>query len=539
MRISQDGLTEELTTAAGRGLGWRLQEAMLGIGDRPALVGGDVTLSGRELEGRTRRVAQGLLSRGAGPGRVVSIRLEDRVEIVIAMISVLRAGSAFCVVPLTYPDPRVQIIHETIEPVYVMDAPIDIATEAASEDVLPFRALDDLAYVIFTSGTTGTPKAVQIPDKGIHYIAGLTELYVGEVIGQLAAMQFDASVFEILGGLLNGMAVRLLDIELLVRPGGDALLNGVGTLFLTTQLFNLLSARLPAALGAVELVIFGGERASARHVRDFLGSTRLLHVYGPTETAIFATAWDVSGDFDENVPIGRPLAGAYALVINDAGQPVEEGEGELLVGGAGVMTGYRKDERATEAAIVTIDGSAYYRTGDLVRVCTEGLLTHLGRSDRQVKVFGFRVDLAEVEAASATLTGVRQVVATHVDGRLRMYFTGSASVLALQAHLRGRLPSHSIPTVQRVSSIPLTPNGKTDLAALALESLRGSALDLLRSTITHVLRLEAITESATFVELGGDSIEAARVAEQLHQVGVQVDLLELLTLPIRSVRIAL
>jgi fengycin family lipopeptide synthetase D len=555
MTITEDAAVGDRgNDTGGADLGRRLTEALIAIGDRAAVVGLDGTgvVTGNELERRSRVAAHALLGTGAGRGSVVSIRQEDRTEIVVSVLAALRAGAAFCVVPLAYPEDRVRLIHDRIDPVRIVVASLDADADVdADADALPERTPDDLAYVIFTSGTTGTPKAVQIADRGVQYIADRAELYVGETIGQLAAMQFDASVFEILGGLLNGMTVRQLDVETLVGPDGEAVLAAVDTLFLTTQLFNLLSARSPAALAAVGLVLFGGERASARHVRDFLAARRdaerrtehgasrtprLLHVYGPTETTVFATSWEVEGPFDDTVPIGRALDGATSVVLDDDGAPVLDGEGELLVGGAGVMLGYRHDGAATDAAVVRIDGVPHYRTGDRVQIASDGLLTHLGRRDRQVKVSGFRVDLAEVEAAAAALDGVQQVVAVQVDGQLRLYATGTATARALRTHLRATLPRHSVPTVERVRTIPLTPNGKTDVEALVEEAFQASSDEMLRAAIVRVLQVETVPHQATFVELGGDSISAMDVVWQLDKAGIRVDVLDLLTLPVGSVR---
>ena len=522
-------------------LGRRIEEALRAAGHRAVVVGGSRSISGVELERTTRVMARRLMDGGAGRGGVVSIRQDDRTDVIVSVIATLRAGAAFCVVPRSYPEERVAMIHDAISPVQVLEEPLGVEehlgdTAATEPDggYLPVREPGDLAYVIFTSGTTGVPKAVQIADRGVHYIADRPELYHGGVIGQLAAMQFDASVYEILGGLLNGLTVRLLDVEGLVSPDGDELLASVDTLFLTTQLFNLLSTRSPDALASVGLVLFGGERASAPHVRAFAGRTSLLHVYGPTETTVFATAWPVRGVFDDNVPIGHAIDGATVLVVDDAGDPVVDGEGELLVGGAGLMLGYRDNATAVDP-VTEASGVRYYRTGDRVARRSDGLLTHLGRRDRQVKVSGFRVDLAEVEAAAARIEGVEQAVAAHVDGQLRAYYTGMPSSAEVRDGLRAVLPRYSVPVVERVSRIPLTPNGKTDLGALAAEAVRTAGADLVLRTVREVLQVEVAPDSATFVELGGDSIAAMDVVWQLDKAGVRVDVLDLLTLPLGTV----
>lgn len=405
---------------------------------------------------------------------------------------------------------------------------------------LPSRRPDQLAYVIFTSGSTGEPKAVEITDRGLVNLATQPGIYPGEVIAHTAALQFDACIYEILGGLLNGMTIQVVELDdLLDRSRVRHALHAVDTLFVTTAVFNLLADRSPEVFDDLQLVLFGGERVSPRHVRNVLPRCRVIHVYGPTETTVFATSYEI-GDVlpGEDVPIGRAMQNMCTHVLDETGDPVNGADpGELVVGGPGLMRGYRDEPDITERSMITLHGAPHYRTGDLV-TSAEGAMTFIGRRDRQVKVKGYRIDLAEIERVATDFVCIngRRSTATAVTdkGIVRLFISGCSDLSALRHHLREVLPSYTVPVVTPVGAIPLTRNGKTDTGAL-LEFAREMTPGQERARELFAALVPTGTPSSTFLDLGGDSLSAMNAVWQLDDQGVVVDMGDLLTRPLEEV----
>ncbi|NHA67695.1 non-ribosomal peptide synthetase [Phycicoccus flavus] len=522
----------------------RLTAATAGRGAETVLQSARGSWSGAELDRVTRTVAAGLRAMGAGRDTVVELHTDDHVEAVVLMVATLRAGAAFCVVPPSYPPARVAAIRARTRPVVVLDGLADALALPGDPDAgLPVRGDDDLAYVIFTSGSTGDPKAVEITDRCVRHLADQPGIYPGRTVAHLAALQFDACIYEILGGLLNGLTVRVLDTDdVMDRHRAPVALRGVDVLFVTTQVFNLLVDRSPEALDAVELVVFGGERVSPRHVRAALGRCRVVHAYGPTETTVFATLHEVQEVPDgADVPIGTGLVGSCLHVLADDGTEVVPGvPGELVIGGTGLMRGYRDQPEATAAALVGLHGAPHYRSGDLVTADAAGVVTFVARKDRQLKVSGHRVDPAEIEQEALGYTApdgrsARSALVVGDEGRLRLFVTGCTDLRGLRAHLRARLPRYLVPVVTAVGFLPLTRNGKTDVTALLARARATTPAEERAREVFAAVVPEIEDPGATFLELGGDSILAMDAVWRLDGLGVLVDMAALLTAPLEEV----
>ncbi|MFN8099709.1 MAG: non-ribosomal peptide synthetase [Dermatophilaceae bacterium] len=522
----------------------RLDAALTADPRRLALRHGDRTWTAGQLDELTTQVAHGLLARGAGRGEIVEIDTDDHVEAIVLMIATLRAGAAFCVVPPAYPATRVAAIRARTRPAVIVPGLAAALAYAANAPAvpLPTRADDDLAYVIFTSGSTGDPKAVEIVDRGLHYLADLPGIYPGDVIAHLAALQFDACIYEILGSLLNARTIAVLELDdVLDRAVVNQALTDIDVLFVTTQVFNLLVDRSPEALDHLRLVLFGGERVSPRHVRAALGRTRVVHAYGPTETTVFATMHEVTELADgADVPIGAGLRGTCVHILDADGVAHGSGQGELVIGGTGLMRGYRDQPDASARAMVSLHGEPHYRSGDIVDMDENGVCTFVGRADRQVKISGFRIDLFEIEESAlayAATSGERIAGAFAVadQGKLRLFVTGCTSVSGLRAHLRATLPHYMVPTVTSVGAIPLTHNGKTDTAELVrLASASNPRQERAREVFARIVP-DDMPAAATFLDLGGDSLAAMDAIWQLDQAGIALDMSALLSLPLESV----
>jgi amino acid adenylation domain-containing protein len=523
------------------------------------------------------------------------LQLEDRValyverspEMIVAMLAVLKAGGAYA--PLDTRDPRQRLswIIGDLSPRIIVSSksvakglpevsvPVVYVDDTAGADVADGHDAileiggDNLAYIIYTSGSSGRPKGVMIEHRAIARLVVNTDyisLTPSDRVAQAASCAFDAATFEIWGALLTGATLTMVPTEALLSA--DALAerledDGITVLFLTTELVHRLVDTRPDVFRNLDTLLFGGSVVDASRVRRLLLAhgrpRRVLHVYGPTECTTFATWHEVIDVAHEalSIPIGRPIANTAAFILDAAGNAVPPGVvGELHLGGPGLARGYFKQdalthERFVERQIPGLPRMRLYRTGDCARYGPQGAIEFLGRFDRQVKVRGFRIELDEVELALASSDRVRACVALvrqyDGDSRLVAYVVPRERddpelVSELRTFLQARLPPYMMPAhIISIRELPLNRSGKIDTAALPLPDdaagigEHGPLTDTEREIATiwaQVLQRERIGVDENFFDVGGHSLLLVEMQARLQRaLGRKLPIVDLFRYP--------
>ncbi|HKI05115.1 MAG TPA: amino acid adenylation domain-containing protein, partial [Thermoanaerobaculia bacterium] len=536
--------------------------------DAPALIAGGETLSYGQLDARAGGLARRLRELGVGPEVRVGLSMPRSVDGIVAILGILKAGGAWVALdPALPPDRRAWMLADARVRVLITGDSMEILEGGeAPSGLLP----GSLAYVIYTSGSTGTPKGVAVEHRAaadhlrtVVEAYGLTER---DRVLQTASWGFDISVEQILAPLAAGAAVVLWEGELdpLDLPRRAAAL-GATVLDLPPALLQLW-ARQAAGDGdrlPIRLVIAGGEALSPEVARLWpstpLRGARLINGYGPTEAVITATLYDVTAAPSGGVPIGRPLPGRSAHVVDWQCSPAPLGvAGELALGGV-LARGYLGRPAATAERFVPdpfgqSPGARLYRTGDRVRRLAGGDLEFLGRVDQQVKVRGFRIEPGEIEAALARHPAVSQAaVVVAGDGaarRLVAFLAGRGGealpdAAGLRDFLGRALPDYMVPAAfVTIAALPLTPNGKVDRRALIRQASTleapGRAFvapssrieEVLAGIWAEVLGLGRIGVHDDFFALGGHSLLATQVQSRVREaLGVELPLRKLFEAP--------
>ncbi|WP_122473193.1 non-ribosomal peptide synthetase, partial [Pseudomonas viridiflava] len=552
--------------------------------DRVAAEHGQRSITYGELNAQANRLAHYLIEQGIAPNDHVAIVLPRSLELLVGQLAVSKCAATFVPLDVNAPAERQSYMLDDCQAVCVLTrstAPINAATRRIDLDSLDLngqpghdpeleQGSDTAAYVMYTSGSTGAPKGVRVPHRGIARLVlnnGYADFNEHDRIAFASNPAFDASTMEVWGALLNGGQLCVVDHETLVDPVRfSALLIDarISVLFITTALFNQYVQQIQQALQGLRLLLSGGERADPASYRALLSQAqglRLFNVYGPTETTTFATTCEVRAvsEGDESVPIGRPIGNTSIYVLDAHQRLAPKGvTGELYIGGDGVALGYlNRPELSVEKFLVDPfsdePGAMMYRTGDLGRWMEDGQLECLGRNDDQVKIRGFRIELGEIVSCLHQLPGIGETVVLAREDepgnvRLVAYYTSHEedTLLApeqMRAHLQASLPDYMVPTAFiELKTLPLTANGKLDRRALPkpersalfgmnYEAPEGEFEVALAEIWAEVLQVERVGRHDHFFDLGGHSLLAMRMVSQVRQqLGVELPLGELFAL---------
>lgn len=535
------------------------------------------TLTYAELNSRANQVAHTLRGCGVGPDMPVGILVERSDELIVNLLGILKSGGAYVPLDVTYPQERILSILTKSEAAFVVtqqafaenlagytghivsvDLDRDAISEQSSLNPVCHTDQDNLAYIMFTSGSSGQPKGIAVPHSSLlHYVRASADVYglkPADRILQFASICFDTSVEEIFPCLALGATLVVRD---------QAMLNTLTTFWRRCAEWGITVLSLPTAFwhelarglsnesgpipGTLRLIVIGGEKALTDRLnvwRAHAGpSVQLINTYGPTETTVVATSCDITvADFGE-IPIGRPIPNVRIYLLDDHGQPVPRGvHGEIYIGGAGVARGYLNDAARTSEVFLPnpfVPGERMYRTGDLGRYRQDGNIEFLGRRDNQIKVRGFRIELGEIESVLGRHPQVGEAAVTAAESesgerRLVAYVTAATGFevaeSALRAYLHDLLPAYMVPhTFVVVTEFSKTPGGKIDRRALPRpagtvradgagepEGPQTASEEALVQIWQQVLGISRIGIDDNFFDLGGHSLLAIRLLSKIQ-----------------------
>jgi len=562
----------------GASLAELFAEIVLRHGERSALTFEDKSVTYSELDRISNRIASGLIEQGARPGAIVAICLDRSIEMIAAMLAIVKSGAAYLPIDPGYPVARILETVADAAPIAVLTtrglaerlchtpvACLFVDELSRSKNAAPPSveiSENDAAYVIYTSGSTGQPKGVVISHRNVARLLTQTERWFyftpTDVWTMFHSFAFDFSVWEIWGCLLSGG--RLVIVPFGVSRSPDefhallvqervTVLNQTPSAFV---LFDQADATMPLARLALRLIIFGGEALPPAMLRGWFdrhGDQHpcLINMYGITETTVHVTyrrIFAADAQRERESVIGEPIPDLRIHLLDQHLRPVRDGqEGEICIGGAGVASGYLNRPTLTSERFCADPfgrpGDRLYRSGDLARRREDGELVYLGRRDSQVKINGFRIELGEIETAIVTHPAVIQAcVIAHTEAganpRLAAYYVANfgqqPSTRELSEFLATRLPAQMMPAFyQRLAVFPLTPNGKVDRSALPAPRA-GSSLpdrrsldaattleDLVASIWRVVLKARAVGLDDNFFDVGGTSLLLIAVRTGLQE----------------------
>lgn len=535
--------------------------------EAPALVMGPATISFRELNSRSNRLAHFLHAKGATAESLVGVCLDRSIHSIVSLIAILKSGAVYLPLDPKFPKERLAFMledsevgliltdssqRETLPPckaqIVALDEETSVLSKFPETNLAPVAHLEQPAYVIYTSGSTGKPKGVMVPRRAlVNFLLSMKEtpgMSSSDIHLAVTTASFDISILEFLLPLIAGARIVIATAE--QAADGRELQRLLREHAITVMQATPTSWRMLLESGwdgQNDLrILCGGEALSSELAAKLLPRCReLWNMYGPTETTIWSSTQRVTAA--ESITLGQPIANTTFHVLDPDRNPVSQGmSGELWIGGEGLAIGYlkRPELTAEKFAVVSTGSSSearLYRTGDEVRSRGDGMLEFIGRLDQQVKLNGFRIELGEIENALAGIEGITQAVVVLREDRpgekrLVAYYggRGDLSSSSLVGALRNTLPPYMIPSAfVHLEKFPLTPNAKLDRKALpapagkrpllaqAFIAPRTPTEKQLAECWCDLLQLELVGIDDSFFDLGGNSLAAIRMVSRYHE----------------------
>lgn len=540
----------------------------------------------QQMNSASNRLARYLLDNGVTQNSLVGICIERSVNMITTLIAILKCSAVYVPLDTALPKSRLSYLIEDVNPslvvtnsdykelieecgsqTIVIEEAIEESKSLDSTNVSISSSSEDPAYIMYTSGTTGKPKGVEVRQKGILRLVlntNYVELGEQENILQYAPLAFDASTFEIWGSLLNGGVLTLMPagMQSLDDLGQHIQDQNVTTAWLTSALFNMIVDHNVSYLGNLRQLLVGGEALSVPHVlaaQKSLPSTQIINGYGPTENTTFTCCYRIPPLSSESdlMPIGKPVANTQVYILDESRCLLPIGVvGEIYAAGDGVAIGYLNKPELTEKVFVddpfsSRHGAKMYKTGDLGRYLPDGTIEFLGRRDSQVKISGHRIELQEISNVLAGCALVEDVYVTVVDEqsqkRIVAYYVAQEDIseAELREFDRENLPAYMRPNhYLKMEAFPLTPNGKVDSSALPNPEVCRAGLvnefvepssdieKALADIWSEVLAVKQVGITDNFFELGGTSLQITQILSRVKTTfGISPPLKELFESP--------
>ena len=541
----------------------------------------------RELNSRANKLARYLLAMGIRAGDAVAVCMERSIELVACELAILKVGSVYVPIDPANPPERIAFMINDVHagvllamrlipdldglgPCHIVYLEEEQGTIGHQDDGDLAVAVDarDTAYIMYTSGSTGQPKGVRVTHRAINRLVINTNYFTagpGDAMAHISNPAFDAATFEVWGALLNGARLVIYDKNTILSPAEFSARiqkDDISTMFMTAQLFSLFAREAPGAFKAVRDMLVGGEaidRLSAKIVMEHDPPKRLINAYGPTENTTFSICYHIKDlDFEDGIPIGKPISNSTAYILDTYHQPVQVGViGEIYLGGDGVAEGYHERPDLNKAAFIPDPfipepGRMLYRTGDLGCFMPDGNIRYKGRRDTQVKIRGFRVEPDEVTAVLSTYPSVSTALVTmkEVNGEKRLiaYLLSrydEIDIDGLREYARKKLPEYMVPSYFIIlEEFPLTSAGKIDHRSLPLpgdgdgdrqviyERPRDELEQTLAGIWVEVLGVNSINIDDNFFDIGGHSLAAVQMFAKVEaDIGVKLPISMIFTSP--------
>ena len=531
--------------------------------DNIAVVFEDKKLTYRELNERANSLATYLRKENIEKNSTIGIFLDKSIESIIAIIAILKSNCVYMPIDIEYPSQRIEYMIKDSNTKYILTLSnlekrlndiIDVkcVNMDNNEKYIAKRqnnnndiAYNDMAYVMYTSGSTGNPKGVMVSHQNVVRLVKNTN-YINfeknERILQTGSIVFDACTFEIWGALLNGFELYIIKKEELLDPNllkKYIAKNNITIVWLTASLFNQMSEYDPEIFKPARILLTGGDVLSPKHinkVKKACPNLTIINGYGPTENTTFTTCFTIKEEYKNNIPVGYPISNTTCYVVSKTGQLMPIGVvGELWVGGDGVSKGYLNNpEKTQESFIDNIYGSGkLYKTGDYVKWRKDGSIDFIGRIDNQIKIRGFRIELNEINIAMLKNEKIKEVYTItkdiHGEKNICTYFSASEEINIdiLKKELQKVLPAYAIPMYfVQIKEFPINTSGKIDRKKLPepiYENVkreivlpRNSIDERLINLLKGILKTDYVSMDDYFFELGGDSLSAITLCAKIQ-----------------------
>ncbi|MDW7614145.1 amino acid adenylation domain-containing protein [Peribacillus simplex] len=519
----------------------------------------------KNLNKKANQIARVLRKKGIKPDSIVGIMTESSIEAMIGVLGILKAGGAYLPIDKNYPIERIQYMLKDSSAQILLTSgdkeesigfngewlhlKAENLYEEDSSNLPVINSAENLAYIMYSSGSTGAPKGILVEHRNVvrlvknsHFI----QFEENDAILQTGSLVFDASTFEMWGALLNGLSLILVRKETIlsaVELEKEIETHSISIMWLTVALFNQLAQEKPDIFKPLRYLLVGGDALSANHinlVRSKCTNVQIINGYGPTENTTFSTTFLIDKEYDSGIPIGKPISNSSAYIIGKNGELQPVGiYGELYLGGDGVARGYLNQPELTHEKFIQnpyVRGEKIYKSGDIARWLSDGNIEFAGRADQQIKIRGFRIEIEEIERKLLSHSSIREAVVlvkeNDQQGKYLCAYVTVNGVLdkpKLKDYLKVSLPDYMVPSyIKEVETIPFTTNGKVDRKALPeatshdlihgdYEAPSNETEENLVKIWIDVVGVSEIGMNDNFFELGGNSLKASIMVNRIHK----------------------